>query len=102
MLLKIHSEVEGDTLRLTLAGEFHRASLDAFRAAVEHTAIPWERLALDMRDIVFMDSSGLHELVRLNDRAHALGLAVTLVRPSEPVKRLLELTGLEAQFAVRD
>jgi anti-sigma B factor antagonist len=102
MLLKIETEMDVDTLRVTLAGEFDGASVDAFRAAVQQTPLPWERVAIDLRDLVFMDSSGLHELVRLNERARQLGLEVTLVRPSQPVMRLLELTGLEAEFAVRD
>jgi anti-anti-sigma factor len=101
MLLRIETEMDVSTLRVTLAGEFDGASVEAFRAAVQQTALPWECAAIDMRDVVFMDSSGLHELVRLNNRARQLGLEVTLVRPSPPVMRLLELTGLEADFAVR-
>ena len=102
MLPKLQRDIEGDTLLLTLAGDFDGAAAEAFRAAYEQTPVPWECVAIDMRDVAFMDSSGLHELVRLNERARALGLEVRLVRPSPAVMRLLELTGLESQFAVRD
>jgi anti-anti-sigma factor len=102
MLLKIETEMEGDTLLVTLAGEFDGAAVEAFRAAVRQTERPWERATIDMRDVVFVDSSGLNELVRLNTRARDLGLAVTLMRPSPAVVRLLALTGLEDLFAVHD
>jgi anti-anti-sigma factor len=49
-----------------------------------------------------MDSSGLQELVRLNNRAHEKNLEVVLVTPSAPVLRLLELTGLQPHFTIRD
>ena len=102
MLLKIHTEAEGDLLRATLSGEFDLAAVPQFRSAVEHAQTPWERAEIDMADVAFMDSSGLQALVHLNNAAHEQGFTVTLVRPSHPVRRLLELTGLESQFAVRD
>ena len=102
MLLKIHTEAEGDLLRVVLSGEFDLASVPQFRQAVEQAKTPWERAEIDMSDVVFMDSSGLQALVHLNNAAHEQGFEVTLVRPSHPVRRLLELTGLEAHFTVRD
>ena len=102
MLLKIHTEADGDLLRVTLAGEFDLAAIPDFRRAVEQSETPWERAEIDMSDVVFMDSSGLQALVHLNNRAHEHGYELTLVRPSHPVSRLLELTGLESHFAVRD
>jgi anti-anti-sigma factor len=102
MLLKIDTGAEGDTLNVTLSGEFDMAAVVAFRRAVEDSPEPWQHVAIDMRDVVFMDSSGLQELLRLNNRARERGLEVVLVRPSVPVMRLLELTGLEFHFAIRD
>ena len=102
MLLKINREIDEDTLRVRLAGEFDSAGVAAFRAAVDRDTMPWHCLAIDMRDLAFMDSVGLHELVLLKERAEALRLAVMVVSPSPPVVRLLELTGLESHFAVRD
>jgi anti-sigma B factor antagonist len=102
MLLNIDTEAEGDTLKVTLSGEFDMGSVADFRGAVEETAEPWTRAMLDMHDVVFMDSSGLQELLRLNNRAREQGHEVVLVRPSVPVRRLLELTGLESHFTIAD
>ena len=101
-LLKITTEDEGDTLRVRLAGEFDINSIDEFRAAVEGPDATWQRAEIDLSDIVFMDSSGLQTLVSLNTRARERGLDITLVRPSPPVAHLLELTGLDTHFTVRN
>ena len=102
MVLRIDTELEGDTLTVTLSGEFDMGSVAAFREAVEDTPEPWKRAVIEMHDLVFMDSSGLQELLRLNNRAHERELEVVLARPSVPVVRLLELTGLQSHFTIRD
>ena len=102
MLLRIDTKVEGDTLTVKLAGEFDMGSIGEFRAAVESADEPWRRAEIDLRDVVFMDSSGLQELVRLNNRAHERNLEVVLATPSAPVMRLLELTGLQSHFTIRE
>jgi anti-anti-sigma factor len=102
MLLRIDTKVDGDTLAVALAGEFDMGSIGEFRAAMESASESWQRATIDLRDVVFMDSSGLQELVRLNNRAHERNLELVLVTPSEPVMRLLELTGLRSHFTIRD
>ena len=102
MLLKIDTQVEGNTLTVKLAGEFDMGSVGNFREAVEGASEPWVRAEINLRDVVFMDSSGLQELVRLNNRAHERNLEVVLASPSAPVMRLLELTGLQSHFTIRD
>jgi anti-anti-sigma factor len=102
MLLKIDTHERGDTLRLTLSGEFDVASVEHFRHAVATDGEPWRRVEIDLSDVAFMDSAGLQVLVSLNETALEDGREVALVRPSHPVMRLLEMTGLEARFAVRD
>jgi len=102
MLLKIQTEKEGDTLKVTLSGEFDMGAVAAFRRTVEDDPQPWQRVVIEMSDLAFMDSSGLQELVRLNDRAREQGREVVVAQPSLPVTRLLELTGLEPHFTIRD
>jgi anti-sigma B factor antagonist len=98
MLLKIETNTDGDTLYVSLSGEFDMGSVAAFRKGVEDEPDPWKRVVIDMSDLAFMDSSGLQELVRLDNRARERGLEVVIARPSVPVLRLLELTGLGQHF----
>jgi len=102
MLLRIDTKVEGDTLAVQLAGEFDMGSIGEFRAALEGASEQWQRAEVDLRDVVFMDSSGLQELVRLNNRVHERNLELVLTKPSAPVMRLLELTGLQSHFTIRE
>jgi len=102
MPFEIDTEIEGDTLRVALSGELDMGTVPQFRDAVEDESAPWRTIAIDASDLAFMDSSGLQELVRLNNLARERQLELVLVRPSLPVVRLLELTGLEQHFTVRD
>ncbi|MGH2838439.1 MAG: STAS domain-containing protein [Thermoleophilaceae bacterium] len=102
MLLKIDKQTAGETLSVTLSGEFDMGAVATFRTAVEDEAEPWRRAVIDMSDVVFMDSSGLQELVRLDNRARERGLEVIIAKPSVPVTRLLELTGLATHFTLSD
>ena len=102
MHLTIETEIQDETLNVRLAGEFDMGSVPEFRSKVEGDENPWRRVVIDLSDVVFMDSSGLQELVRLNNRTRELGLEMVLAHPSQPVRRLLELTGLDTHFVVRN
>jgi len=78
------------TLRSTLdaaIAETLRAALDD----MEHAA----RLVLDLRGLSFIDSAGLHLLVALNQCAHRDGFQLTLVAPTAPIDRAIQVSGLD-------
>jgi anti-sigma B factor antagonist len=78
-----------ETLQTSLDGAIAdtlRATLDGFEAA--------PRLVLDLRGLSFIDSTGLHLLVALDRRAQHDGFVLTLVAPTAPVDRAIELSGL--------
>jgi anti-sigma B factor antagonist len=56
---------------------------------------------LDMREVSFMDSSGLRMLMTLRKRAEENDVDLVLRSPSRPVQRLLELTSLAEHFTIR-
>jgi len=70
-------------------------------AAIEH-AIGEGRihLLLDLSGVQYMNSSGLRELVQVFKRLQRIGGSLTVVNPSERVKSLLELVGLETIFDI--
>lgn len=77
---------------IVVAGEVdaHTAStLDA------HLLAALDRpLRLDLAAVTFMDSSGLRVLIDTHQRTADTEHPLTLVRPSRPVTRLLEISGL--------
>ena len=55
-------------------------------------------LTLDLSELDFLDSTGLHLLMRLRGRCEAQGLDLKLVPGPPGVQRLFEITGTDAQF----
>jgi anti-sigma B factor antagonist len=101
---------------LLLATERHGAAavvrvsgeLDAYRApeledlGASLLADGVYTLMLNMAGTTFLDSSGLRAMVTLRDRmVHAEG-EFALVDPTEAVRRLLSITGLDEQFVIQN
>jgi len=59
-------------------------------------------VVLDLRGLTFMDSSGLHELLRQNDYARSNRHNLAVVRGPETIQRLLELTRTEELLVLVD
>jgi anti-sigma B factor antagonist len=57
---------------------------------------------LDLRGLTFMDLIGLHELVRQNEYARANRHNLAVVRGTDAIHRVLELTGVEEQLVLVD
>jgi anti-anti-sigma factor len=53
-----------------------------------------DSVLLDLSEVGFVDSAGLGALLSLRERAQDRGIALEIARASDPVRRLLELTGL--------
>jgi anti-sigma B factor antagonist len=83
-----------DETTLYAFGDVDIVSRDAFtEALVALVDRNRERAVVDLSDVTFMDSSGIHAL--LVARGHAENAGRTLVvRPSAPVRRVLSVTGL--------
>ncbi len=59
-------------------------------------------VVLDLRELEFIDSSGVRVLVLAARRFDAAGRHLALVRGPEEVDRVLRLTGVDERIEVRD
>ncbi|MBV9197107.1 MAG: STAS domain-containing protein [Solirubrobacterales bacterium] len=59
-------------------------------------------LILDLREVSFMDSTGLSLMVRAQRRAAQSGRALAVVKGGDQVRRLLELTGVADRLTLID
>ena len=75
-------------------GELDIATVETLRAALDGIESPG-RLVLDLRGLSFIDSTGLHLLVALHQRAQRDGFQLTLLAPAAPIDRAIELCGLD-------
>ncbi len=83
------------TTRIAPSGELDIASAPEFEQAIaDATAEPGAELVLDLRELTFMDSTGLRALAQTNARAGEAGFALTIVRGPRQIARVLEISGL--------
>ena len=79
-----------ETLRSTLDAAIAE-TLSAALDGMEHGA----RLVLDLRGLSFIDSTALHLLVALDERARRDGFQLTLLAPLAPIDRAIRICGLD-------
>jgi anti-sigma B factor antagonist len=75
--------------------------VDAHTAPMLATAmaeLPTGVVTVDMQEVSFMDSSGLRVLMEATTRAREGGGDLVVARPSQPVSRLIEISGLSDQL----
>lgn len=58
------------------------------------------QIILDLSGVQYMNSAGLRELVQLWKRVQNTGGTLIVANPSERVKRVLDLVGLETVFRI--
>jgi anti-anti-sigma factor len=83
-------------VRLALAGEFDLSNAAQVEDALKE--IEQERpplLVLDLRELTFMDSTGLRVMVSADARARDDSRRLAVVQGPEPVHRVFRITGLD-------
>ena len=94
--------MRGDDAVVTIRGELDLATRDAAEAVLlEAEESATRAVVLDLRGLRFLGSTGLSILVASAGRATLRGVGHEIV-PSEGVRRLLELTGVDRHLTTRD
>ena len=78
-------------------GELDLVTVETLRAALDGIKST-EHLVLDLRGLSFIESTGLHLLVTLHQRAQRDGWQLTLVAPAAPVDKAIQLCGLDTEL----
>jgi anti-sigma B factor antagonist len=89
------SRHDGGSLDVALAGELDMAAAFKLESELDRLLAPRAvlRLVLDLAELTFIDSAGLGALLAIHDRAQDLGIDFLLTNPSDPVRRILDLSG---------
>ena len=97
--LEIQSVARTDGAALRLVGELTLATVSEFRhhLIAAETSAP-ATLVIDLRDLRFVDSTGLAELVATHERSRRARRRLVVVIAPGPVERLLAITGLDRHF----
>ena len=92
----------GSALVVAPQGEIDLATVGLVRDAVEREHRPGEDIVLDLREVAFMDTSGLRYVLELVEQASRDGFTVRLVRGPRAVQRVFEVSGLEPRLPFVD
>lgn len=88
---------------VAVSGELDLASGPELETELERLAGPEVRLVIiDLRQLDFMDSTGLSIIVRAHQRMAGEGCEMGLVKGSPQVQRLLDLTGVADRLRLVD
>ena len=92
------SSEDGHTV-VAVSGEVDAASADTLRATITEVIDGGQgTVVVDMSEVSFIDSSGLRVLIAGYKAAAAASGVLSVRAPSEPVTRLLEITGQLERF----
>ena len=92
-------ERSDDEVTIVVVGELDLATADKLGEAVAQVrAAGFTDLALDLRGVDFIDSTGLRMLLSLRNDAKRTGHDLTLVSPAPTVQRIFAVTGTRGLF----
>ena len=100
----LYSQLDESTATVRLRGEFDLACEDGFRYELGRVlADTPDRVVLDLRELEFMDSTGLQMLLALDASARGNGFEFTVLCAAEgAVRTVLRQTGLDGLLPVMD
>ena len=88
---------------VAVSGELDLASGPELEAELDQLTGPdLQLVVIDLRRLDFMDSTGLSILVRAHQRLAGEGCEMGLVKGSQQVQRLLDLTGVAERLRLVD
>jgi len=93
--LEVQDLVAGGWHTLRLSGELDLVSTTLLDDAIERIAMSAiTGVALDLRNVTFIDSTGVRAVVELNDRCRRQRIEFRVISGSDAVQRIFEVTGL--------
>jgi anti-sigma B factor antagonist len=99
----VHTHTSGRAITVVLSGELDLVASPALDRVIEDQAeSDVDVIVVDLRRVEFMDSTGLHAVLRIQQAAHELGRRFAVIRGPGQVQRLFELTGLTETLTIVD
>lgn len=102
--LKVTSQPQGEYLVMSVHGEIDLYTVPRLQRALTGALAGSEpvRLIVDLSGVDFCDSTGVNVLLAAHRQAREKGGDLELGAPRPAVRKILQVTGLEAVFTVVD
>ena len=98
-VFEFETEERGDTAVVRLSGELDLAEVAPLQAELDRLCSNGlSALTVDLRELDFVDSTGLHLLLRLRGDCERRQVGLQLVPGPPAVQRLFRITGTDVQF----
>ena len=100
--LLVRTEKNGGTQTIALCGELDLANASTAESALQGFLDAGIPIVVDMRELEFIDSTGIAMLVAALDDGDGEPLIKFIPSPAPAVSRVLELTGLAQRLPLAD
>lgn len=100
--LAIATEAQDGLTHVRLVGELDFGTAAQLVAELERLSQEDRRVVLDLRGLMFMDSSGLAVILRFHRRARDAEWDLVVIRGPEPVDRVFRMTRTDAVLGLLD
>jgi anti-anti-sigma factor len=100
--LTIDISMSGQSARVALAGELDIATAPALEQKLGELPDDVGQVILDLRELAFIDSTGLRVVLGLANGFGVSNARVVVVRGPDPVQRVFALTGADRELAMID
>jgi anti-anti-sigma factor len=94
-VFRVRTLIDGGAVTVALSGELDLAGVAELQQAIEHARVVGDRVAVDLADLEFIDSSGLRVLVALHNAAETHGFEYSILPGPPAVQRAFVLCGLD-------
>jgi anti-sigma B factor antagonist len=94
--------MSGQTASVALAGELDIATAPGLEQKLAELGPEVTRVVLDMRELAFIDSTGLRVVLGLANGLGENSARVVLVKGPDPVQRVFTLTGADRELTIID
>jgi anti-anti-sigma factor len=101
-LLRLTIEPLEDACLIRAAGEIDLSSVAALRRELDAARAEAFTVLLDLSGVTFIDSSGLHLLLEASRSSALSDWGFFVVRPSDVVQRLIQVSGTEDLLTMVD
>ena len=85
-----------------VAGELDLASTPEVEEALHRLATQKKLVTLDLRGLVFMDSTGLRLMIEIDALARQDGFHFEIVRGNDLIHRIFQMSGVEEHLTIVD
>lgn len=91
-----------DVAWVRVTGDLDMATAPQLEKTLRKAQLRARRVVLDLRELTFMDCTGIRAVVAANNHARQAGAQLVLVRGPSQVDRLFTLTGISDAFEIID